>query len=413
MLFAKDKPLVPGYTILNSGDTVKGFFTNTNWRINPSTIKFTSHLIENGDTITYSVDQLKGFGIKDFIFERKVVNVLQNTRNQHHLSNSDEEIYKNEELYLRSLIYGDINLYFLKEKDGKDHFFIERNKQIVELVYLVYKHNEHYPIQKPTVTKNYIVAVKKYQLQLKTILTGCSALSDKSFQIDFVESKIAKLINEYNACISSSGSTYSYKKEEWKVYPYINAGLNFANSSFQSTEPHWNSLVEAEFSTSTNFSASFGLKYVFPKLNNRLATYTDLGFNIYSFSAETDETSNLSPIPANYEYIIDYSQITLNYGMYFNLAKSKNTPFIKTGFSTIFGLNINTERNNLDFNNSTYLIEEPRKLQWGFNVGLGYSFSNWSILYQFEMATGISGYSNLKNKVRSNYVLLSYAFNNK
>jgi len=389
-LLASDKEFTPGYIILENGDTIQGAFKNNLWRINPYKVTFTSHL-HNGDTLEYGIKELKGFATSDYRFLKEKIKIDESPNTIDQAGVIPIAKFREDTVFLEVLIKGNASLFLLKEKNGRDHYFIETPyMDLQELLNIMYAQR----IETNTgIVKNYVAYSNDYKSQLTNALIGCSELNTKDYDIDLNQKDLHSLIIKYNDCISTE-SYYSQAIEKWGVHPYLNAGLNFATTSFVSSNEYYSDLVKLNFTTSVSFTVNFGLHYVIPKYNKRLKIFTDLGFNKYSFIEESSKSGSTQN-----EKGIKYSQITVNFGTIYNLSKSINSPFLKIGVSTIFGMNMEND-----------FLSYSRRHQWGLTLGAGVNFSNLSILYQFQMATGISFYPDMKNKLSSQYIMLGYTF---
>jgi hypothetical protein len=397
-LFANKNDYKSGYVILESGDTLFGFIENQAWRINPTSVKIIVPAMKN-DTITYQMNAIKGFSSNDFIFVKRAVTIDQHIDKLNDIFDYEPAPYREDTVLLQVLINGEASLYIYTEASERKHYYIEsKAAELQELLNIMYK------VTKIDVggTPNHFVGYSEdYKTQLLTTLVGCKSITYNDVNIEFKESYLYKLVYKYNQCMNT-GSTDLYAKEieKWQVKPYLSAGMDIASTKFKSDENAFTALENSEFSTSINFSASFGFLYVIPKQNKKLNIYTELNYTHYNFELKKPTNSSTPGTISN----IKYSQVPFNFGLIYNLGKSKQSAYLRTGVSTIFSFGYNFE------GYSASMWQYPRKFQFGFNLGAGINFSNLAIEYQFLIASGFSPYNDVKNVPITNYILLKYTF---
>jgi hypothetical protein len=105
-----------GYIITNSHDTIEGLIDYGN--INVSAYYCFFKKDSNSIAVKYTPDEILRVNIPD---SRLLV------------SKEIQFEDKTERLFLEYLVNGVIDLYFLREKSGKDYYFVEKNDQIFEL----------------------------------------------------------------------------------------------------------------------------------------------------------------------------------------------------------------------------------------------------------------------------------------
>lgn len=404
-LSANNKHFKPGYIILESGDTIQGFIKNSSWRISPTHIIFTSKEINN-DTLSYSMKSLKGFSSNDFIFVKKKVKIDQQANDINHLDNySLLPPYREDTVFLQVLVRGEASLYIYIESKGRNHYYIEsRTSELQELLNTLY-------IKRITtstgITKNYVGYSEEYKTQLLITLIGCKTITYKEIDIEFKESELYKLLLKYNECVSPNTKIYSKEIEKWEIKPYVSAGIDIASTHFKTNSSYYYYLINLDFSNSTNFTANIGLQYIIPKYNKKLSLYTDIAYNSYKFESQNDQTIGIS----TYHYIIDYSQIGVNYGLLYDFSNHQSSLYLRAGISTIFSFAYNMQKIDIDTDYPYDFVLNPRKFQWGLNFGAGINFSSIAIEYQILLATGFSSEPDLKNTPVTNYIMLKYTFN--
>lgn len=407
MLFAKNNNYKPGYVILESGDTLVGYIKNKPWRKNPNSVTFTAPSINN-DTLTYRLSEIKGFSSDEFIFVKRYVKIDQQINKINDLNDYSRAPFREDTVLLQELVGGQVNLYSYNEPKGRMHYYIDsRSTELEELL------NTMYQVEKGTDygnTKSYVGYAEEYKTQLLKTLIGCKSITYNEIDIEFKESKLYKLILNYNQCVSPNKEIYTHKVEKWKIRPYILVGVTISKLKFKSSTS-WDHLTNAEFKNSITFTGNFGLKYIIPKYHEKFQIYTDFGFNMYNFESNEIE-DNFFTIENSYRYTLKYKQVSFNYGLIYKFSVKEFSPYLKAGFSSLFSFSYDANKVNTKTDVAVPYIS-PRAYQWGVNFGAGFDVSNFCIEYQLQFATGPSSIRNLKITPITNYITLSYAFSSK
>jgi len=122
-----------GYIITAAGDTTRGVIDNMQWQRAPKQIRFAED--DTTSPKTLGVEDIAGFGVGKYVFERHVVNVDQRPVT---LEREDpfSDITKRDTLFLRQLVNGSLKLY--ETNTNRQHFFIEGEEgELEELIFFV------------------------------------------------------------------------------------------------------------------------------------------------------------------------------------------------------------------------------------------------------------------------------------
>ncbi len=235
------KEYVTGYIITNIGDTLRGQIDDEGWLKNPLTITFKNQIT----TEIYNTNtQLKGFGI-----DNKSVYVLKTFKldltphqSSKLLQNSQWIISSDTTLMIKQLVRGRINLYFMNDANGKDHFLIEKQgENIQELI-------DHRYIRKSE-SGTFEIHNDAYNSQLANLCQDCSYYAGKTFKYDYLESTLSPLLIQYNTTFGDTKALITSKKEKFKANIFLRAsagtygyhseystqGLSFSESGFTTT----------------------------------------------------------------------------------------------------------------------------------------------------------------------------------
>ncbi len=109
-LFAQ-KDFRPGYVILNSGDTISGEIDFRDDKIMTKTCRFREN--EQSETTEYSPGEIFGY---------RIIN------GKYYIS---QELPEQGKTFLEFLVDGKLSLYYRRDEEGADHFFIKKEGDIV------------------------------------------------------------------------------------------------------------------------------------------------------------------------------------------------------------------------------------------------------------------------------------------
>lgn len=139
----KKRTAEPGFIVLNSGDTLKGYIEYKQWGRNPRSIRFgASADLRNAKT--YQIAELQAFEVTGFddycraVIEKDARRLSQDNELSAHLNT-----FVTDTVWLRSLVKGNaISLYELIQ--DRPHYVIKKNGKYEELIYKKGKENDNY-----------------------------------------------------------------------------------------------------------------------------------------------------------------------------------------------------------------------------------------------------------------------------
>jgi hypothetical protein len=115
------KEFMSGYIVNNTGDTIRGQIDNQKWATSPLKITFKN----NNHEAKYELKDIQGFVINDQVtYVRKAI-ALDITPHQFgSLLDSYDRIVVDTTLFLKQLVKGRLNLYYLQDLNQKKHFLL-------------------------------------------------------------------------------------------------------------------------------------------------------------------------------------------------------------------------------------------------------------------------------------------------
>ena len=264
-------------------------------------------------------------------------------------------------VFLQILSLGKANIYFLKDKDSKDHYFIEQNNKIIEI------------IGKTIINVNggIFTTQGNYKQILKTNFDTCKNIEKQIDKLSFEKGALIHITNEYNKCLNDY--KYHYIPQRDMLYFGIKAGYypvqlrttSFGSYSFSTVENKYASeigifLVHQQPAIDKKLFAEVGMSVINLDMINRPAPHFDLNFPDFSVK--------ILQVPISLKYNI----INRNFSPYLllggfiniNLSHKINSK----PFSYIFENNINSKSSGYHFGggiryslkNSEYKVEYKR-----------------------------------------------------
>lgn len=213
---------VEGYIVTNDGKKTTCYIRN-DWATNPAEIKYKSSLDDVNESIG-SVQNLQEFSIgEEEVYKRFNVNIERSSIDMKQISANKYPEYKKETLFLKSLVYGEANLYVYKETNLTKFFFEKKDVPITQLIYIKY-----------SVGNFNIAENNQFRQQLLNHVTNASANTKDVSNIRYFASELIAHFNKYNGSIAPQGialknSPKPRKKAKFSIR--ITPGMNVASMS--------------------------------------------------------------------------------------------------------------------------------------------------------------------------------------
>src|ERR1035437_3043067 len=165
------KNFVPGVVETLNNEKLTGLIDYKNWEVNPTTISFKKD--SAAPVIQYRPLDIKGVRVANDYYVGKIVSVDRSPYRLEDLVYQDTKSYVGiDTVFLSAYVLGEANLYYLKEKDQKVHFYLEKpGAEITELIYKMSlnKVDGQYMMQ----------SIEKYKGQLTAYFSDCPKVKDK------------------------------------------------------------------------------------------------------------------------------------------------------------------------------------------------------------------------------------------
>jgi hypothetical protein len=306
----------PGY-ILQHGDTLKGWIKTGNPKDNGAFCEFRSNL--NGESQKYNASEIKGYGLVEGMhYRRYILSEYSQTVPVYVVDKAD--------YFLNVLVDGKANLYYLRDKTGKDRFFIEKDTIIKEL------ESKEFTERNPETGILYKGESKIYLGTLTYLLSDCKTMQST---INFTRLRPLSLTNtvkSYNQCIHPDSLKFVQKPFKNKTTYGVTFGPNYSQIAFIS--PGRTSDHVTEKNAKTGFSAGLSVNRTLPVFSENLSLQAELLFFRSNYKThyrfiyyDVQSTWDNSTLVLNYHF---KSDITLNsLKMPFQVRYTFNLPKVK------------------------------------------------------------------------------------
>lgn len=402
---------VPGYVINQNGDTIRGFVDYRNWGKNPNKVSFRNAI--NSEIKIYTPLEISSFSALDEIYKSAVVKV--DNSNVKEISTSSVFDFRTDTIFLQTLFQGSKSLYYYKDNNDQDNFYIYNNSQFELLEFKKY-------IKKDDTGRLFLLTNKRFYGQLKFYLKDCPNIDVKYKDLAYNPKSLQKLFEYYYSQMKSE-IILVRTTEKIKAEFGVVIGVSMIDLKFVTTAPIFDPLPKVKFDNSINPTGGLFMNIVLPRNNGKWSIYNELMYSRYNTKAVYNDFSS----EENYEvhhYKVDYSYAKLNNMLRFKYPIGKIHGFVNAGISNGFIVSeMNSDSINRRYNGTTttfvqkIIADSPsdnsfksKKHELGFLFGLGLNYKNIFTEFRFEAGTGISQYIALKVNANRYNFLIGYRF---
>ena len=402
--FCQEK-YVTGYILTLHGDTVFGEVDYRNWEKNPGKIYFKEK--SGKDKSGFGPMDIKGFGVKDEIYESAIVETETSPFNTPELDYSSALTLVKDTAFLQVMVRGTKSLYYYKPGSGKEQFYIKRDSSFELLIHKKYLKDQD--------DRTVIVENKKYVGQLAIYLNDCPAIQQKANGADYKKSSLEGLFLDYYKCVMT-GMSFHKKTAKVAVAFGVLAGVSMTSVKFRSTDSeYFDYLINAGYKPSVNFSAGLFMDVILAGNQGKWSIYNELILSSYKIDGRYDEYVNENKYAITYT-TLGYSYVKMNNMLRFKYPVGKFFLFLNAGISNGYAV---SETNYMRRESRLFTqvrieegkaLNETRRYEMGLIAGLGTKFWKFSFEIRYENGNGMSAYTALKSTANRLYCLLGYRF---
>lgn len=334
-----------GYFIDNGNKKVDCLIKNMDWRKNPK--EFEYKLSEGDEIKTNTIRYVKEFGIYDISkYYRYTLPVERSSESISQLSESREPKYKEETLFLKTLIEGEASLYLLQFSNNKKYFFKTNSIDIEQLIFKKYLDEK---------SKNIIRSNNLFRKQLWNKMKCSNFTIEKVNSLEYEEKSLVNFFTEYNSCNQKQFIQYNEKQKRESFHLNIRAGINYSSLTIKNAVTNTR---DTKFDNTMNFRVGLETEYVLPFNKNKWSIFAEPTY--HNFKSEKKlSTEKVS---------VEYSSIELPFGIRHYFFLNQNTRLFING-ALILDFN---DKSKIDFENSNDLDIDTEKSNLAYGIGFKY-----------------------------------------
>jgi hypothetical protein len=335
-----------GYIIDNNDVKKNCLIKNIDWKNNPITFKYKS--TEDSKIEEGNIETIKEFGIGDKAkYYRSKISIDRSSDDLKSISYVKKAEFKEETLYLKTLVEGKASLYYYEDENLNRFFYKVDGSEISQLVYKKYAAGDG------LVGEN-----NRFRQQLLIDLK-CNYFFDSN-NIKYQKNSLIAIFKRYNECTNSKFIEFGEKDKKGSLKLKIKSGLmlNSLAMLVRNTET-------VKYQNLVGFKIGVSGEYNLPFNNNKWAILLEPAFQSFKF----DRTANNS-IFSN-ETIsseVDYKSIELSLGLKHYFFLNENSTIFIDGF-TILDISLVS---NIKYNNGPVLKNETPLIN--YSLGLGFEY---------------------------------------
>jgi len=265
----------PGYVILTSGDTINGFIEYKGNKANAKKCIFVKEYPSSSPVMVYGPDSLRGYRFPD---------------SKYYVSKHLQINDKDEVLFLEFLVHGKVDLYYYRDDNADEHYFIDKGDG--RLLALTSEEKEVY-----IDGVKYLQESKLYIGVLKYVMQDSPSASKEAENASLTHKSLIKITADYHYSVCKDEQCIIYEKQLPKVHfhlgPVIGANLNFLNRIGTSFPTYHYYFLYGDFNPAIDPTVGICLRLTLPALHDRLSVEDNILLNRFTTlisSVYTDES---------------------------------------------------------------------------------------------------------------------------
>jgi hypothetical protein len=425
---------IEGYIINNDNVEIKGFINVKELKKNASELVFRE---SDSSEIKYlSTSQIKAFKVATDYYVSAVVNIdtspetidqlLQsqytadgvhkrayyeaNTVTKTRIIPSGEIKYKfgdsiyvlhpeNKQVsaFLKTLVTGKVNLFYLKDPAGKEHYYISTDYGNYEEL------NRVFYADNTDATSLLVYEVEFYKPQLLKYMAGDEAFETRILKMHFNQNSLIDLVADYNSSFDNENSVVVSRPGK-NLYSFgIEGGVGLIKLDFKNSS---NRLGYVNFDYKPLYVIGGNAEVVFSGLNRRFSLLTE-GTMRYFVS----EGNGLKRPDKEYTSEFTVLSARISPMLKFKLTTGKVQPFLSGGYFFAYNIiNDNSIIENDSEPEKAIADGDLKKTEQGFSAGGGINVNKLSFEGRYEYGNGFSKILSVNSVTKAFILKVSYSF---
>ena len=406
-IVSAQKNFTEGYIITLKKDTVKGKIDNREWTLNPASIHFEDM---EGNKSNFKPDDIKEFFIppNDHYVSNHVSLDLTSEAARDLMEKQKPRSVEDTALFLLTMVKGKTSLFYIKDQDNREHFYISKEGPPIELLV---KKSFRSTSELRTEPHGYAVTIDFFKGQLSVLLNDCPSLKKNIDQAEYSSTDLVALIVKYNQC-QNSASEFVKKSEPIRVKFGLLAGPTLAMVSYKGTGMD---LSGVKMTDCYSYIAGITLHIIFPRERAQWSLVNELVYKPFSNSGSKSGTQ-MSFTDYTKTFSFDLGYVKLYNILRYQYPNWKIRPFADLGMSNGYAVKSKNTETSLYNDLGTYTqkttpaFDYPRLYEFGVTGGIGVSLWKVTGEIRYEWATGLSPYPYIKGDEHTIYFVFSFLF---
>jgi len=376
-----------GYFIDNSGERSEVLIKNLDWKNNPKEFEYQTE--NSSDIKKENIKNIQEFGIdNETKYVRRTVMIDRSSEQLNNMSEDRQPSFKEETLFLKSLIEGKANLYYYEERDVEKFFFNTENSDLKQLVYKSYYINE-----------SQIGRNNEYKKQISENLK-CGIDIKEIENANYKSKDLSKIFMKYNNCSNSNSVNY-YEKTEKKDLFNLSIRPGFNSSTLEITDTYSSQSQTTKFDRESSFRIGLEFEFILPFNKNKWALFFEPTYQYYKSETE----SVIFPgqlFEAKFMRSVDYKSIEIPFGIrHYLFLNDKSKIFVNAAYVVDLKLTSNIHYDSRDLEIYT---------GHNFAFGVGYKYND-KFSAEIRLATKrdvLHSYQNWDSNYQTTSLILGY-----
>lgn len=347
----------------NDGEVVNCLIKNVAWKNNP--LKFQYKLSESDSEKEAAINEVKGFSVGGYIFDRYTVAIERSGTTIGSLDTSGKPDFKTETLFLKVLVAGKISLLVYEDGNIRKYFYKTDTAEAPEQ--LLYKKYEE-----DMKVKEY----NRYKYQLAQLFADAKYPQRTYEHLKYEQKYLKDIFLKYNG-INGTATDETKGQNKSKFAFRVTAGVHQASLETRADVVGYREYQD--FGNKTVFSGGLEAEWIMPFNNNKWSLFLNPYYQSYKQDDRTIiSNGNLRGWQAEANYI------TVPIGArYYMFLTQKSKIFVNVAYT----LNFKTGG---QISNNSFVYELTNRQGW--LGGVGYSYGNMGAELRYNVKRDLFNY---------------------
>jgi len=391
------------YIVSHQGDTITGEIDYRQWDVNPKTIKFRTDTVS--DPVRYSPIDIKAFVVNEDHYFGGIFEIDKSPYLNEDLTTENKSVQVTDTVFLTVLVEGTLSLFYLKDENAKEHFFIRKNDSpITELIYrryLVMQDRNTLTESRTNVAEN-----NTYRGILIFYTSELPGLIPKINEMPYKTTHLVRFVDEYNKKTGCESGYCRINKSRTKgVFSFhVLTGLSYSYYSLNKniTEENGRIVSSDPNKSLTWFTGGIGLNMMLPRKLQRFSLYFETLYHAdkYTYNYHIEERlhldhyyySELDIHSLKFAVMPRFQPLFKSFRPYINAGLTLSAPFsgyYKSVKETHFWDEISIE------------YDKVLNPAVGFDFGLGLYYEKFNFDLRYSLCSSKSLYIILSYRIKS------------